>query len=64
MKTCLLLTVALSLLSGCSVISANRVFPKLDWAWSKDAQMQRESRARETFTDPTNPPHVGPDTIQ
>lgn len=33
--------VALTLLCGCTVVSANRVFPKLTWAWSKDAQMQR-----------------------
>jgi len=30
------------LASGCSVVSANRVFPKLAWYWSSDAKAQRE----------------------
>lgn len=29
--------------SGCTVVSANRVFPKFTWYWSQDAQMQRQS---------------------
>lgn len=29
--------------SGCTVVSNNRVFPKLGWYWSYDAQEQRES---------------------
>lgn len=30
--------------SGCTVCSANRVFPKVTWAWTKEAKMERESR--------------------
>ncbi len=30
--------------NGCTVVSANRVFPKLDWYWSADAKQQRESK--------------------
>lgn len=36
---------ALGLLCGCTVVSADRVFPKLTWYWTKDAQRQRESDA-------------------
>lgn len=32
---------AIGLFSGCTVVSANRVFPKLAWYWSADAKMQR-----------------------
>lgn len=31
-------------LCGCTVVSANRVFPKLAWAWSKDAKAERQAR--------------------
>lgn len=34
-------------LSGCSVVVQNRVFPKLDWYWSKDAQMERDYTRQE-----------------
>ena len=43
----LLLLMAAAALPGCSVISYNRVFPKLDWYWSHDAQVQREEKAQE-----------------
>lgn len=33
--------------TGCTVCTANRVFPKLTWAWTRDAKLQRESDARE-----------------
>jgi hypothetical protein len=29
--------------AGCTVVSADRVFPKLTWAWSAEAVRQRES---------------------
>jgi len=31
-------------LSGCTVVSYNRTFPKISWYWSKDAQEQRSER--------------------
>lgn len=34
---------AMIMLSSCTVVSCNRVFPKLTWYWTKDAQLQRES---------------------
>ena len=33
--------------SGCTVVSANRTFPKLAWYWSADAKMQRDEDAQE-----------------
>lgn len=33
--------------SGCTVVSANRVFPKLTWYWSMDAKEQRREDAQE-----------------
>jgi hypothetical protein len=41
----LLLLLPLLAFTGCTVVSANRVFPKLTWYWSKDAQLQHESDA-------------------
>lgn len=38
---CVLLGIALGCLCGCSVVSDNRVFPKLTWYWSADAKAQR-----------------------
>lgn len=38
---CVLLGIALGCLCGCSVVSDNRVFPKLAWYWSADAKQQR-----------------------
>ena len=46
LKTILLLML-LGLCGGCTVVSANRTFPKLDWYWSKDAQEQRRENAQE-----------------
>lgn len=43
MKTILLL-ICLQLLTGCSVVSNNRVFPKLTWYWSRDADLQRSEQ--------------------
>lgn len=31
--------------SGCTVVSCNRVFPKLAWYWSADAKEQRAEDA-------------------
>ena len=28
--------------SSCSIVSENRVFPKLTWYWSEDAKNQRD----------------------
>src|SRR6266478_1094394 len=36
-----LLLLLLLLIPGCTVVSANRTFPKLDWYWSADAKAQR-----------------------
>lgn len=33
-------------LTGCSIVSANRVFPKLTWYWSWEAKVQRAERAK------------------
>jgi glutamate dehydrogenase/leucine dehydrogenase len=33
---------AILMLSGCVIVSKNRVFPKVDWYWSKDAINQRQ----------------------
>jgi hypothetical protein len=44
MKKILLLLLMSLPLYGCTVVSANRAFPKLDWYWSKDAKAQRESK--------------------
>ena len=47
-KTALLFAICLlPLLCGCTVVSANRVFPKLTWYWTRDAKLQRESDAAE-----------------
>ncbi len=37
----------LMLMSGCTVVSANRVFPKVTWYWSADAKEQRAERAQD-----------------
>src|SRR6266478_2820791 len=42
MKT--VLALACCLIAGCTVISANRTFPKLAWYWSADAKAQRSER--------------------
>lgn len=56
--TLLLLTL---LSNGCTVVSANRTFPKLSWYWSADAVEQRRERAAEKhpvdpakFSEPLN----------
>ncbi len=36
---------AVMVFAGCTVVTANRVFPKLDWCWGRDAKIQRESEA-------------------
>lgn len=46
-NTILIVLCVASLLSGCTVCSANRVFPKMAWAWTKDAKMEREARRSE-----------------
>lgn len=40
MKRALLILGCL-MLNGCTVVSANRVFPKLSWYWSDEAKEQR-----------------------
>jgi hypothetical protein len=47
---------ALALLCGCTVVSADRVFPKFTWYWTKDAQRQRESDAMSRDYSRTNRP--------
>lgn len=39
--TLFVIGVCFILAGGCTVVSANRVFPKLAWYWSDDAKMQR-----------------------
>ena len=47
-KSSLLFAICLlPFLCGCTVVSANRVFPKLTWYWTRDAKLQRESDAAE-----------------
>lgn len=36
----------LLLLTGCTVVSNDRVFPKLTWYWSAEAKQQRAERAQ------------------
>lgn len=39
--------------SGCTVVGCNRVFPKLDWYWSKDAkECRREQRQSNAWRNP------------
>jgi hypothetical protein len=50
----MLRTLFLSLLllqTGCTVVSQNRVFPKLSWYWSDDAKAEREYRRQEKERD-------------
>lgn len=47
MKTVCALMLASLTLTGCSVISYNRTFPKLAWYWSADAKQQRADKATE-----------------
>lgn len=35
------------MLGGCTVVSCDRVFPKLSWYWSAEAKRQRQSDADE-----------------
>lgn len=39
-----ILALCLLLLSGCTVVSSNRVFPKLALYWSDDAKLERMYR--------------------
>lgn len=50
--TTLSLLAALLTQTGCTVVSANRAFPKLDWYWSKDAQQQRQEIKQEKLLTP------------
>ncbi len=36
-----------TLFCGCTVVSQNRVFPKLTWYWSDDAKAERAYGAQE-----------------
>lgn len=43
-----LLLLAIVLLSGCTIVSYDRVFPKLTWAWTDAAKEQRsQNRQRD-----------------
>lgn len=42
--------------TGCTLVSANRVFPKPAWYWSDAAQEQRRENAAEKKYDQTNQP--------
>lgn len=39
-----LIPLALLLITGCTVVSSNRVFPKLAFYWSHDAKLERMYR--------------------
>lgn len=41
----ILLLVPLLALSGCTIVSNNRVFPKFTWYWTAEAKEQRKSDA-------------------
>lgn len=43
-RAILLIALSAALCSGCTVCSANRVFPKLAWRWSHDGQLERDAR--------------------
>lgn len=43
----LVITVSAIPLCGCTVVSQQRAFPKLAWAWSHDARLEREYRKSE-----------------
>lgn len=45
MKNLLILIVCVC--SGCTVVSQNRAFPKMAFAWTKDAKLEREYRRSE-----------------
>lgn len=47
---------ALLLCNGCTVVSANRVFPKLAWYWSADAKEQRREDEAEKQYHQTKTP--------
>lgn len=47
MKSKIFAAVLLLLLCGCTVCSRNRVFPKLAFYWSHDAQVERQERRQE-----------------
>ena len=40
------LLLCLLMCGGCTVVGSDRVFPKMTWYWSKDAQNQRDDRER------------------
>jgi hypothetical protein len=42
---------SLGLLSSCTVVSANRVFPRLSWYWSAEAREQRAEAAADRQLD-------------
>lgn len=46
--------VAVAGCAGCTVVSANRTFPKLSWYWSADAKAERASRQAAADFDATN----------
>jgi hypothetical protein len=43
-----------SLICGCTVVSTDRVFPKLTWYWTKEAQRQHEYDAMHRDYERTN----------
>lgn len=55
MKYFLIAIFAVSL-CGCTMVSNNRVFPKLTWYWSKEAKQQRAERElyKQEFPKSTN----------
>lgn len=45
--TLLSICIVVVVFTGCVVCSADRVFPKLTWRWTKDGQRELESRRAE-----------------
>ncbi len=46
MKRLLLFASMIFILTGCSVVSYDRVFPKLTWYWAWDAKAKRAEHAK------------------
>ena len=52
-RTAIILCVAcwVWLCGGCTVVASNRVFPKLSWYWSAEAQEQRRAGRNTKVSD-------------
>jgi hypothetical protein len=56
--TLIALGAVLFLAQGCAFVGCDRVFPKLDWYWSKDAKRCRGDIVQQPSTVNTNQIHA------